>query len=203
MCSQTGCTQCALGQIPYKEHYFYCFLSSLRPLAVCLNQIFFLYCPVHWRKGMVCMWLHHKIKPVKNSPVTKILCKKSNSILLVKKKKVALGMHWIQGVNNNNPLCRRLCHTTSKFMLKWFQNTEQHGNAGKNKGRVKISLGRASWLGRDAFSLPVMFSVFRYYSQTLKFSSLTLSETKLQQGTVRKTRLHTYIYRVSNREGER
>lgn len=88
-------------------------------------------------------------------------------------------------------------------MLKWFQNTEQHGNAGRKKGRVKINIGRASWLGRDALSLPVMFPVFKYYSQTLKFSSLTLSETKLQQGTVRKTRLCTYIYRISNREGQR
>lgn len=90
-----------------------------------------------------------------------------------------------------------------KFTLKWFQNTGQHGNAGKKKGRAKINLGRASWLGRDVSSLPVTFPVFKYYSQTLKVSSLPLGETKLQQRTMRKRGNHAYIYRVSNREGER
>ena len=84
-----------------------------------------------------------------------------------------------------------------KFTLKGFQNTGQHGNAGEKKGRVKINLGR------DVFSLPVTFPVPKYYSQTLKVSGLPLQETKLQRGTMRKTGSQTYIYRASNREGER
>lgn len=84
-----------------------------------------------------------------------------------------------------------------KFTLKWFQNTGQHGNADKKKGKVKINLGR------DVFSLPVTFPVSKYYSQTLKVSGLPLQETKLQRGTMRKRGNQTYISRASNREGER
>ena len=52
----------------------------------------------------------------------------------------------------------------------------------RKKGRVKINLGRASWLGRHVFSLSVTFPVFKYYSQTLKVSSLPLSETNSNRG---------------------